>query len=698
MTFRRTVAALTLGALSTVASADPPSQPIALPSVACLAHETSSSTLNANALVSGIDLSAMDRSIKPQDNFFEFVNGHWLTTTPIPADKSRYGMFDMLADKTRDQLQTIIKMAAEHPTSTNTPEQQLADMYKSYMNEALIEELSSLPLAKELADIQNITKLSQVATTLGHFKRLGVTLPLDFYVYPDAKKPTHYGFWLSQSGLTLPDRDYYLKDGQEFIKARQALADYAHALLKQGGYPKADEAAGRILTLETEIATLQMSQVEARDAEKNYNKASVKDVTKLLGPLDWQAFAQAAGCDHVSTLIVENHSYFEKLGALFAKTDVATWRDYLAFHLLDGYAPYLSSPFVNLHFSFHGTTLHGTPQNLPRERRAVDATSSALGEVLGKLYVERYFSPQAKARMQELVANLTESYGQSIRELTWMSEVTKKKALDKLRLFKPKIGYPDQWRDYSKLTIDASDLVGNIKRSTAFELDYQLHRAGKPVEATDWGMTPQTVNAYYSPTRNEIVFPAAILQPPFFNMKADDAVNYGGIGGVIGHEIGHGFDDQGSKYDGKGYLRNWWTPADRKAFDALGSRLAAQYNTYSPIEGLHVNGKLTLGENIGDLAGVTIGLKAYQNSLKGQAAPVIDGFTGEQRFFLGWAQVWRSKIREDALRARLLSDPHSPPQYRVDGPLRQVDEFYQAFDVKEGDGMYLAPEDRVKMW
>ena len=375
-----------------------------------------------------------------------------------------------------------------------------------------------------------------------------------------------------------------------------------------------------------------------------------------------------------------------------------TWKDYLTFQTLDHYAEALSSDFEKRHFQFHSTTLNGVPENEPRWKRAVTSTSGVLGEVLGQEYVKHHFSPEAKKRMETLVANLMNAYGQSIQELEWMSDATKEKALVKLAAFKPKIGYPDKWRDYSGLTIEADDLIGNFNRSARFEHEYNLNKIGQPVDPVDWGMTPQTVNAYYSPTRNEIVFPAAILQPPFFNMDADDAVNYGAIGGVIGHEIGHGFDDQGSKYDGSGNLRSWWTEEDRKAFDALGKRLVQQYNAFEPLEGEHVNGELTLGENIGDLAGITIGYKAYMMSLEGQEPPVIDGFTGAQRLFLGWAQVWRGKIREDALRARLLSDPHSPAEYRVIGPLRNVDAFYQAFEVEPGDEMYLTPEDRVKIW
>ncbi len=691
MKFRQAVLALGLCALTSTAQAEGPrseSGPASPPTRVAA----------ASSQQSGIDMNAVDKAVRPQDDFYRYVNGRWMATTEIPADRSRYGMFNVLDDQTQEQLKTIIFEAAKKNAAAGSNDQKLGDLYASFMDEKRIEELGSQPIAADLKLIHDAKSHTEIAQVMGQLERVGVTGPLGFYIYPDAKNPGVYGFWVSQSGLTLPDRDYYLKDDEKFKTARTALKDYAAKLLGALDYPDAAGAAERVLALETRLAEIQMSKVESRDAEKNYNKRSAKEVATLLGALDWNAYAKAAGASHVPEAIVRNYSYFEKLGALFASTPVQTWKDYLAFQTADDFAPNLSANFVDMHFAFHGTALSGTPQNLPRWKRGVDATSGALGEVLGQEYVSRHFSPKAKARMKALVDNLIAAYGESIRELSWMSDETKTKALEKLSRFKPKIGYPDKWRDYSALTVKADDLIGNKKRSAAFELDYELARAGKPVDPADWSMTPQTVNAYYSPTRNEIVFPAAILQPPFFNLEADDAVNYGGIGGVIGHEIGHGFDDQGSKYDGGGNLRDWWTADDRKALDALGDRLVAQYDAFSPLEGMNVNGRLTLGENIGDLAGVTIGYRAYQRSLDGKPAPVIDGLSGDQRFYMGWAQVWRGKIREDALRARLLSDPHSPGEYRVLGPLRNVDGFYQAFEVKEGDGMYLAPTDRVKIW
>lgn len=647
---------------------------------------------------SGIETRAMDTSVRPGVDFNAYVNGTWIRETEIPADKSRLTMFSVLDDQAQDQLKAIIEEAAKSHASAGSNKQKLGDMYNSFADQASVEALGWKPVEEDLRTVARLSSLSEVAAELGRLDGQGVSGPLGFYVYPDAKDPQRYGLWLAQSGLTMPDRDYYLKGDEKFVKLREQFQAYAADLLAAASYPDSKQAARRILALETRIAEAQMSRVESRDAEKNYNKRSSAEVAKLLEGFPWATYAKTAGIDGMPSLIVRNYSYFEKLGEIFASTDLQTWKDYLSFRILDGYAPALSSAFEKLHFAFHQTALNGVPENEPRWKRAVGATSDTLGEVLGQEYVARHFSPQAKARMEIMVANLLKAYGESIKGLEWMTPETKQKALEKLAQFKPKIGYPDKWRDYSGLIIKPDDLVGNLRRSAKFEKEYDLNRVGKPVDPVDWGMTPQTVNAYYSPTRNEIVFPAAILQPPFFNMEADDAVNYGGIGAVIGHEIGHGFDDQGSKYDGTGNLRSWWTDKDRAAFDALGDKLAAQYDQFSPLEGQHVNGRLTLGENIGDLAGVTIAYKAYIDSLQGAEPPVIDGFTGPQRFFMGWAQVWRGKIREDALRQRLLTDPHSPSQYRVNGPLRNVPPFYEAFGVKPGDPLYLQPSDRVILW
>ena len=653
---------------------------------------------NAEPLKSGIDLTAVDKTVRPQDDFFQYVNGSWLRDTPIPADKSRLSMFSVLADQTDKQLQTIIQDAAKANAPKGSNKQKLGDMYKSFMDTETIEAQSYWPLEDKIESIQKLKNRTQVAEKMGELFVDSVSSPFGFYVYPDAKDPQHYGFWLFQSGLSLPDRDYYSKTGDKYKKARRDLLTYSTGIFSAVRYKDPQLAAQRLLNFETRLAKIQVSRVEARDAEKNYNKRNAKQVTSLFSGFDWQAYAKGSRVSNVDSIIVRNYPYFQEFGKLFASTKLQTLKDYMTFRLMDRYAPSLSKSFVDLHFGFHSTALNGVPENKPRWKRAVGQTSGALGEVLGQEYVARHFTPEAKAKMNVLVSNLIKAYGQSIQELEWMTDETKKKALVKLASFKPKVGYPDKWRDYSKLEIQANDFIGNQLRSAEFEHDYEVAKIAKPVDPVDWGITPQTINAYYSPTRNEIVFPAAILQPPFFNLNADDAVNYGGIGGVIGHEIGHGFDDQGSKYDGGGNLKNWWTPVDRKAFDKLGDAFVKQYDSFQPLEGQNVNGRLTLGENIGDLAGIAIGYKAYTMSLNGQESPVIDNLTGAQRFFMGWAQVWRSKMREDALRARLLSDPHSPAQYRVNGPLPNVDAFYQAFEVKEGDKMYLPPSQRVKIW
>ncbi|MDF2179530.1 peptidase M13 [Aliiglaciecola sp. CAU 1673] len=647
---------------------------------------------------SGIDLAAIDNNTRAQDDLFQHVNGHWLKTTEIPADKSRYGAFNVVNDNTQEHLKALIQEAAAAEAEPGSNNQKLGDMYNSFMNTEKTDELGMSPLKGDLESIAAIADHKAVAAKMGELYAMGVSAPFGFFVYPDAKDPNTNGMWLFQSGLTMPDRDYYLKDEEKFQNFRIALKQYMTDVLTMAGYENAADAAERLLALETRIAEVHLSRVDSRDAEKNYNARSAEEVRALLAGFDWDAYAKAGKLEAVEKIIVRQLPYFEAMGKLFAETDVQTWKDFMAFNLVDTYAPRMHKELVDLNFDFHSKTLNGIPEQEPRWKRAVEATSDVLGEVLGQQYVARHFTSEAKAKMDQLVQNLIKAYGDSIRELDWMTETTKQAALEKLSKFTPKIGYPDKWRDYSSLEIKADELVGNYKRYNAFEQDYYVGQIGKPVDPVEWGMTPQTVNAYYSPTRNEIVFPAAILQPPFFNMEADDAVNYGAIGAVIGHEIGHGFDDQGSKYDGDGNLRSWWTDEDRAAFDALGKKLASQYDQFEPIEGLNINGALTLGENIGDLAGVTIGYKAYQMSLNGQEAPVIDGLTGDQRFFMGYAQVWRGKYREDALRAQLVRGPHSPGEYRVRGIVPNVDAFYRAFDVKEGDKTYIKPEDRVRIW
>ena len=649
-------------------------------------------------MVSGIDLTAVDQNVRAQDDFFRHVNGTWLTQTEIPADKSRYGLFNVLYDDTQENLKTLIQESANTASEKGSNTQKLGDMYNSYMNVEQANKKGISPLTSLLSSIDDAENMQQLSKVFGELYVLGVGGAFNFYTSPDAKDPEVVTMYLYQGGLTLPDRDYYSKDEQKFVNFRAATEKYMAEILAKTGHVSGADAASKIMALEKDIAAKHLSRVESRDAEKNYNKQSAAQVKVLLGSFDWQTYADSTGVGQVGDMVVRNMPYFEKMAEIFAAHDLQTWKDFLTFNLVDTFASRLSQDMVKLHFDFHSTTLNGIPEQPPRWKLAVAATSSILGEVLGQQYVERHFTPEAKTKMDALVQNLTKAYGESINQLQWMSTETKKAARQKLAAFTPKIGYPDKWRDYSDLEIKAEDLVGNYIRYSTFDHFEDTNKIGKPVDKADWGMTPQTINAYYHPVRNEIVFPAGILQSPFFDMNAEDAVNYGAIGAVIGHEIGHGFDDQGSKYDGQGNLRSWWTDEDRAAFDVLGKKLVTQFDKFEPIEGQTINGELTLGENIGDLAGVTIGYKAYQMSLDDKGAPVIDGLTGNQRFFMGYAQVWRSKSREDALRAQLLSDPHSPGEFRVNGIVGNVDAFYAAFDVKEGDAMYLKPEDRVKIW
>ncbi|WP_025673124.1 M13 family metallopeptidase, partial [Salinivibrio socompensis] len=514
----------------------------------------------------------------------------------------------------------------------------------------------------------------------------------------DAKNPDYNALYLSQSGLGLPDRDYYFRDSEDAERIRNAYKSYLEDMLRLAGYDQAKQRAARIYQLEKTLAEHHWTRAERRDAQATYNKMSIKALNQAMNGFDYSRFAKRAGIDKADEVVVRMPSYFEALGQVFEQTSLQAWRDYLTIRTLNTFAPRLNHDLVERGFAFYSKTLNGIPEQRDRWKRGVQATEGALGEALGQEYVARYFPPEAKARMETLIDNLRAAFKDSIESLAWMSDETKAKALDKLSKFTPKIGYPDQWEDYSALTISANDLIGNSKRAARWGYQDMLSRIGAPVDRKEWGMTPQTVNAYYSPTANEIVFPAGILQPPFFDINADDAVNYGGIGAVIGHEMGHGFDDQGSRYDGDGNLANWWTDDDRARFDARTQKLAEQFSQFEPLPGLFIDGKVSLGENIGDLVGLTTAFRAYQKSLHGEPSPVMDGYTGEQRFFLSWGQIWKMKMREDALRERVSLGPHAPPQYRVLGAPRNVPAFYEAFDIKEGDGMYLPEDQRVNIW
>ena len=652
----------------------------------------------AQQLTSGIVLENFDKSARPQDDLNQYVNGAWMDKTEIPDDRSSVGSFFDLRERNQERLHNIIEKSANMNAAAGTNERKVGDFFNAYMDVETLNELGAKPIQSDLESINALDSYESVAEYFAHMSRMSTSIPFGFYVYPDAKDPQTNAMYVSQSGLGLPDREYYLSDEDKFKEFRTAYVEYISDVMEMAGVDNAKAAAERVLELETKLAEAQWTRVESRNADKTYNKMTASEVDELLGSFDFARYLKAADLNDVDNMIVSQPSYFEKLGEMFTDVDLQTWKDYLSFKVINDAASILSEDFSDRRFAFYGTTLRGIPEQEPRWKRGVDATNSVLGEVLGQVYVKEYFPPEAKEKMEGLIENLRAAYADSIQDLDWMTDETKEKALEKLAKFDPKVGYPNEWRDYSDLDISSTDLVGNYKAYAEFNYNEEIEKIGGPVDEEDWGMTPQTVNAYYSPVRNEIVFPAGILQPPFFDMNAEMAVNYGGIGAVIGHEMGHGFDDQGSKYDGEGNLNSWWTDADREAFDKRGKALSAQYSAYEPIEGVNINGDLTLGENIGDLAGLTIAYKAYMKSLDGEQAPVMDGFTGPQRVFIGWAQVWRGKYREDAIRQQVLSDPHSPAEYRVNGTVVNVPAFYEAFDVKPGDELYVAPENRVTIW
>jgi len=652
----------------------------------------------AAALVSGLDATGYDRKVRPQDDLFRFVNGEWLRTTEIPADRSNYGAFTALDDKAQEDLRALIEEAAassDRPKGSDA--QKVGDFYASYMKTARADELGIGPLRQELARIDAIADRKALVRYLGASQRLGVSQPVGFYVAQDEKNTTAYVPIVTQSGLTLPDRDYYLKSEPKDVAIREKYLAYVARVAELAGFADPPGTARRVLAFETRLAGAQWTRVQNRDAVAAYNKHSLASANALTPGLDWAEFFAAAGVD-TQHFVISQPSFFTALGKAIDEVPLEDWRSYHKFKLVDDYAPALSAAVVDAHFDLHSRTLKGVKENRPRWKRGVEAVDRTMGEIAGRLYVERHFRPEAKRRMDELVANLIRAYEVSIDELAWMSPQTRREARAKLAKFTVKIGYPSKWKDYSRLEIAADDLVGNLMRSAAVEHQRMVDKLGKPIDRTEWLMTPQTVNAYYYPPMNEIVFPAAILQPPFFNVAADDAVNYGAIGAVIGHEISHGFDDQGRRYDGDGNLRDWWTAEDETRFKERASGLVAQYSKFNPIDDKHVNGELTLGENIGDLSGLAVALRAYRLSLGGKPAPAIDGFSGEQRFFMGWSQVWRRKYREEELRMRLVTDPHSPSEYRANGIVSNMDEFYRAFEVKEGDKLYRPEAQRVRIW
>jgi predicted metalloendopeptidase len=651
--------------------------------------------------ISGIDMQYIDTTVRAQDDFFTYLNGQWLKTTVIPADKSSWGTFAKLRDDLNPQLRGMIEAAQkDQHKKAGTDTQKIGDLYASYMDEKKLEALGYRPLAGEMQRIRALRDKKAVPALIAHLSQIGVPMPYSIGVGQDARESTRYAAQISQGGLGLPDRDYYLKkDDAKLLDVRAKYVSHVEMTLALAGEKDAAAMAKAIVALETALAEVQWTKVELRDPVKRYNKMDFTQLSALSPGYDWKGALAAAGiATKTDYIIVGQPSYLTGFNQVLEKTDLATLKAYFEWQLLRAYSPYLSKDFYDANFAFYGATLSGVTENQPRWKHGVSTVEGVMGEAVGRQYVGQYFPAERKARMEVLVKNLLEAYKQSIDTLDWMSPETKKEAQAKLAKFTPKIGYPNKWRDYSALTIKHDDLVGNMMRARTFGYNRGVNKLGKPIDREEWGMTPQTVNAYYNSSMNEIVFPASILQPPFFDMRADDAVNYGAIGAVIGHEISHGFDDKGSQSDGDGNLRDWWTKEDRAKFQAKADMLTRQYDGYSPVPGYNVNGALTLGENIGDNSGVAIAYKAYKLSLGGKPAPVIDGLTGDQRFFMGFGQVWRVKMRDQQVIVQVKTDPHSPGQFRANGTMMNQPAFYEAFGVKEGDKMYLAPKDRVIIW
>ena len=666
--------------------------------VACSpAEQPATTSTNEPALESGLVLENMDKSIDPGDDFFAYMNGAWIEKTEIPADRSTYGGFGILRDEAQEDVKAIIEQSASGDFPAGSDEQMVGDLYRSYLDIETRNEKGLGPLEPELERIKAIESRDDLAVYFASAVKRGIDAPFVLGQYADLKNPEVYMMYTWQGGLGLPDREYYFNDDENSVAIRDQYVAHIETMLEMADQPEPAEAAKVILALETRMAEAHMKKEAARDLAKNYAKYTLEDLGELMPNFNWDGYIDEAGLNGIDGLVVMMQDHMRALDEIIVETELDTWQTYLNWLALNTMASRLSKEFDEQNFAFYGKVLQGTEEQRPMWRRAVNTVNSTIGELVGKVYVKEHFPAEAKARMEDLVANLILAYEKSIKELDWMGEETKLEALDKLSKFTPKIGYPDQWREY-EFEIAADDLYGNLERATMAEYARQVERQGGPVDRTEWGMTPQTVNAYYSPALNEIVFPAAILQPPFFNLDADDAVNYGAIGAVIGHEIGHGFDDKGSTFDGDGAIRNWWTDEDRAEFEKRTSKLIAQYDAFAPFDDLNVNGEFTLGENIGDLGGITIGLLAYQMSLDGNEPPVIDGFTGIQRVFLGFSQVWRNKYRDEALRTQIQTNPHAPSMYRSNGAVRNVPEWYEAFDVTEEDDLYLPPEDRVKIW
>jgi putative endopeptidase len=648
----------------------------------------------------GFDLAGMNRQVAPGANFYNYANGTWQAKTPIPADKSNYGMFTALSDQSDARTKEIILNASGEP---GTESRKVADYYKAFMDEEGIEKRGLTPIQPELDAIVGIRDVAGLVSAFARNSRLMRSSPLTTIVTQDDREPEKHIANVAQGGLGLPDRDMYDAKAKQFEKVREGYKKYLEAVFTLAGQKDGKRRAAAVYALEEKLALQHWTKVENRDPVKTYNKLTVEELEKLAPGIDWKQWLTAVGLAGQTHVNVNQPSAVGGTAKLIKSEPVAVWKDYLTVRLISSTAPFLPKRFVDAHFEMYGRTLSGTPELKERWKRGVEEVTGSMGEAVGKIYVSKHFTPDTKARADELVKNLLVAMGQRLESLAWMSPETKAKAKAKLATYNPKIGYPKNWRDYSALTVVADNPVENDARASAFEYDRRLAKLGKPVDRDEWEMVPMTVNAYYNPVLNEIVFPAAILQPPFFDPNADDAINYGGIGAVIGHEISHGFDDQGSQYDASGALKNWWTADDAAKFKAATNQLVAQYAAYCPFPAQGekpaqcVKGDLTLGENIADLAGLTVAHSAYRLSLAGKEAPVYDGMTGDQRFFLGWAQVWRRLYRDQELANRLITDPHSPSEFRT-AVVRNLDSFYEAFKPEPKDAHFLAPNQRVRIW
>ncbi len=644
----------------------------------------------------GIDLTAMDKSVKPGDDFFQYVNGTWLRDTPIPADKSRFGSFDLLRDRSDENVKAIIEAASAKKAAKGTEEQKIGDFYAAYMDTDTIEAKGLSPIRADLDRIASVQSLDDIGAIMGD-PTMPVNAIISGWVDVDVKDIENYIFYVTQSGLGM-GRDYYLDEGDDFDRYRAGYTDMLETMLAESGADDARARAEAVMAFETALAKVHWEPKKRRQRELTYNKMTTDEMKAFAPEFPWNAMLKATGLNKQKAFVVRETDAIQNSAKIFAETPLPILKDYLTAHYMLGHAAYLPKRIDEASFEFYGKTLRGQEQQRDRWKRAVSQIDGYMGEMVGKVYVDKHFPPASKAQMSDLVENLRAVFKDGIDNLEWMSDDTKVEAQYKLRKFNPKIGYPDEWTDYSTLSVDRDDLIGTVKSANAWQFNDMLSKLGGPIDRGEWGMNPQTVNAYYRPSLNEIVFPAAILQAPFFDPNADPAVNYGGIGAVIGHEMGHGFDDQGRKTDGNGEQRDWWTEGDAEAYKARAAALAEQYSQFEPLPGEFVNGELSLGENIGDLTGVTMAYAAYKRSLGGKEAPVIDGLTGDQRFFLAYAQIWKGKYRDDAMRSQIKNGPHSPVEYRANGIVRNFDAWYEAFDVQPGDAMYIPPEKRVKIW